>query len=82
MVEMETASQVCKLSIQMSAAFAVIGVALLYLAIAISDASLEMKVIWASALSMGIAVAFGVVWTMARDSIKAVELESRRKRTA
>lgn len=82
MVEVETASQVCRLSIQLSAAFAVIGVGLLYLAIGISSASLEMKIIWASALSMGVAVAFAVVWTMARDSIRARELELKRKRTA
>jgi len=82
MVEVETASQVCRLSIQLSAAFAVIGVGLLYLAIAISDASLEMKILWASALSMGVAVAFAVVWTMARDSIRAKELEASRKRVA
>lgn len=82
MVETETASQVCKLSIQLSAAFAVIGIGLLYLAIAISDASLDMKVIWASALSMGVAVAFAMVWAMARDSIRAKEFELRRKRAA
>lgn len=82
MVEVETASQVSRLSIQLSAAFALISAGLLYLAIAISDAPLEMKVIWASALSMGIAVAFAVVWTMARDSIRARELELKRKRAA
>jgi len=82
MVEMETAVQVSKLSIQLSAAFAVIGVGLLYLAIAISDAPLETKILWASALSMGVALAFAIVWTMARDSLRARELEIRRKKVA
>jgi hypothetical protein len=82
MVEVETASQICRVSIQLSAVFAVIGVGLLYLAIAISSASIEMKVLWASALSMGVAFAFAIVWTMARDAIRARELEIRRKRVA
>lgn len=82
MVEVETATQVCRLSIQISAAFAVIGVGLLYLAIAISSTSLEMKILWASGLSMGVAAAFAIVWTMARDSIRAREIELRRKRVA
>jgi len=79
---METAVQVSKISIQLSAAFAVIGVGLLYLAIAISDAPLETKILWASALSMGVALAFAIVWTMARDSLRARELEIRRKKVA
>ena len=82
MVEVETANQICRISIQLSAAFSVIGVGLLYLAIAISNASLEMKVLWASALSMGVAFAFAIVWTMARDAIRTREIELRRKRVA
>lgn len=82
MVEVETATHVCRISIQLSAAFAVIGVGLLYLAIAISGAPLEMKIIWASALSMAVALAFAIVWTMARDAIRTRELDLRRKRTA
>jgi len=78
---METAVQVGKLSVQLSAAFALIGVGLLYLAIVISDAPFETKVLWASALSMGVAFAFVIVWTMARDSILAKELEIREKRS-
>lgn len=82
MVEMETATQACKLSIRLSAMFAVVGVGLLYLAIAVSNAAFETKILWASALSMGVAFAFAIVWTMARDSIRAKELEIRRKRVA
>jgi hypothetical protein len=31
---------------------------------------------------MGVALAFAIVWTMARDSIRAKELETRRKKVA
>ncbi len=79
MVEAETAAQVSKLSMQMSILFGIIGVGLLYLAIGISDASNEVKIIWASGLSLTVAFMFLVIWTMARDSILSRERELRRK---
>lgn len=59
--------------------FAVIGVSLLYLAIAISDASEMVKVLWASGLSLTMAFTFLIIWTMARDSTRVHERESRRR---
>jgi hypothetical protein len=79
MVEVQTANEITRISIQLSAVFAVIGVALLYLAIAISDASETMKIIWASGLSLTVAFVFLLIWTMARDTMRAVEREQRRK---
>lgn len=79
MVEVDTAAQVSKMSIQMAAAFTVIGLGLLYLAIAISDASNEVKVLWASGLSLTVAFLFLIIWTMARDSVRTHERELRRK---
>jgi uncharacterized membrane protein len=74
-----TAVQVSKMSMIFSAAFAVMGIGLLYLAIMISDASDETKVLWASGLSLGVAFVFLMVWTMAKDSIRTYERELRRK---
>jgi uncharacterized membrane protein YhaH (DUF805 family) len=79
MVEAQTASDVSKMSIQLSSIFAVIGVALLYLAIAISNASETVKILWASGLSMIVAFTFLIIWTMARDSMRVHERESRRR---
>lgn len=79
MVEVKTASEVSRISIQLSAIFAVVGVGLLYLAIAISDASETLKIIWASGLSLTVAFVFLMIWTMARDTIRAAEREQRRK---
>ena len=81
MVEVQTASEVSRISIQLSAVFAVVGVALLYLAIAISDASETMKIIWASGLSLTVAFVFLIIWTMAKDTLRAVEREQRRRTT-
>jgi hypothetical protein len=79
MVESQTANEVSKLSIQLSTVFAIIGVSLLYLAIAISDASETVKILWASGLSLTMAFTFLIIWTMARDSIRVHERESRRR---
>jgi len=79
MVEVQTANEVSKLSIQLSAVFSVVGVALLYVAIMISDASATMKIIWASGLSLTVAFVFLLIWTMARDTMRAVEREQKRK---
>jgi uncharacterized membrane protein len=67
------------MSMIFSAAFAVMGIGLLYLAIMISDASDETKVLWASGLSLGVAFVFLMVWTMAKDSIRTYERELKRK---
>lgn len=79
MVEVQTANEVSNMSIRLSAAFAVVGVALLYLAIAISDASMTMKIIWASGLSMTVAFVFLIIWTMAKDTMRSVERDQKRK---
>lgn len=79
MVEVKTASQVSKLSIQLAAAFAVVGIGLMYLYIAATDASWPTKILWASALSLGVAFAFLVIWTIARDVIRERERETQRK---
>jgi len=68
-----------KMSIQMAGAFAVLGIALLYLYIAISDAASTTKVLWASALSLGVAFVFLIVWTFARDVVRQRERGSERK---
>jgi hypothetical protein len=79
MVEVGTVSEVSKVSIRLSAAFSVIGVALLYLYIAVTDASLPTKVLWSATLSLGVAMVFIVVWTIARDVVRNYEREARRK---
>jgi uncharacterized membrane protein YhaH (DUF805 family) len=79
MVEVQTANEVSRLSIQLSAIFSVIGVALLYVAIAISDASMTMKIIWASGLSLTVAFVFLIIWTMARDTMRAMERELKKR---
>ena len=67
MVEKETAAQVSKLSIQMTGIFAVVGVGLMYLYIAIAEVPDTTKVLWASGLSIGMAVTFLITWNLARD---------------
>jgi len=67
MVNSGTASQVAKMSIQLTGAFTIVGTALLYLYIAISDATNQTKVLWASGLTLSLAFIFLVVWTLARD---------------
>jgi peptidoglycan/LPS O-acetylase OafA/YrhL len=79
MVEVGTVSEVSKMSIRLSAAFSVIGVALLYLYIAVTDASLPTKVLWSATLSLGVAMVFIVVWTIARDVVRNHEREERRR---
>ncbi|MGQ9587721.1 MAG: hypothetical protein ACUVT7_04995 [Thermoplasmata archaeon] len=79
MVEIGTVSQVSKLSIQLAAAFAVIGIGLMYLYIAVTDASEPTKILWASALSLGVALTFLVIWTIARDVMRESEREMKRK---
>lgn len=74
-----TAVQVSKMSMIFSSAFAVLGIGLLYMAIMMSEASDEMKVLWASGLSLAVAFVFLMVWTMAKDSIRTYEREMRRK---
>ncbi len=80
MAETETASQVSRLSIWLSLGFALVGVGLLYLAIAIANASVGMKILWASGLSLAVAFTFAIVWTMARDAMRTIEEDLRRNR--
>ena len=70
MVEKETAVQVSKMSIQMAGVFAVVGVALMYLYISIAEVPDTTKVLWASGLSLGVAVTFLIIWTFSRDLTK------------
>lgn len=70
MVEKETAAQASKMSIQMAGVFAVVGVGLMYLYIAIAEVPDTTKVLWASGLSLGVAFTFLVIWTFARDLVK------------
>ena len=79
MVEVGTISEITKLSIRLSAAFSVIGIGLLYVYIAVTDASAPTKLLWSAALSLGVAIIFLVTWTIARDVIKDQEREARRK---
>ena len=80
MVEVGTVSEISKVSIRISAAFAVIGVGLLYLYIGVSDASTPVKVLWSAALSLGVAIVFLIAWTMARDALRTYEREAKRKK--
>jgi len=77
MVEKETAAQVSGMSIQMAGIFAVIGVGLMYIYIAIADVPDTTKVLWASGLSLGVAFTFLMIWVLARDSVK--QRESQKK---
>jgi uncharacterized membrane protein YhaH (DUF805 family) len=79
MVEVQTANEVSRMSIWFSAVFAVVGVGLLYLAIAISGASETVKVLWASGLSLMVAFTFLIIWTMARDAMRVHDRESKRR---
>ena len=78
MVEIGTVSEIAKISIRFSAAFAVLGIALTYLYIGLTDASNPMKVLWAAGLSLGVAVAFLIMWTMSRDIIRDRDRELKR----
>jgi hypothetical protein len=80
MVEIGTVAELSKVSVRISAAFAIIGVGLLYLYIAVSDTSTAVKVLWSAALSLGMAIIFLVAWTMARDALKTHEREALRKK--
>jgi hypothetical protein len=79
MVGMESADQISRISIQLGAAFAVAGVGLLYLAIAISSVPDVTKILWASALSLAVGALFLIIWTMAKDTVRSYERELKRK---
>ena len=79
MVQTETMGEVTKISIRLSAAAAVLGIGLLYVYIALTDASVETKVLWSSVLSLGVALVSIIIWTMARDAMVAAEIEQRQK---
>lgn len=81
MVEPGTVAEVSNLSIRFSAVFAIIGIGLLYLYIAISDVSSQVKVLWASGLSIAVAAVFLVIWTIARDVLRDRERELKRKQS-
>ncbi len=79
MVEVGTVSEISKIAVRLSAAFSVIGIGLLYLYIAVTDASLPTKVLWSATLSLGVAMIFVITWTIARDVIRNYERELRRR---
>ena len=81
MVETRTISEITSISIRLSAVFAVIGIGLMYMYIAVTDASMPTKVLWSSALSIGVAFTFLVVWSIARDSLRQREREVKRIRS-
>jgi energy-coupling factor transporter transmembrane protein EcfT len=81
MVEPGTISEINKISIRLSAAFAIIGIGLMYLYIVVTDASMPTKVLWSSALSLAVAFTFLVVWSIARDSLRQREREVNRVRS-
>jgi preprotein translocase subunit SecG len=78
MVEIGTVSGISKLSIWLSGAFAVISIGLMYMYIAIADASTPQKVLWAAGLSVAVAVIFLISWTLARDVVRQKEREMKR----
>ncbi|HEX7393076.1 MAG TPA: hypothetical protein VF374_09060 [Thermoplasmata archaeon] len=82
MADAETASQVSRFSIYLSLAFALVGVGLLYVAIGMVDAPMETKVLWASGLSLMVAFGFVIVWSMAREAVRTIEEDLRRKGSA
>jgi hypothetical protein len=81
MVEAETAYQISSMSIRLSGLFAVVGIALMYIYIGVTDASAPVKVLWASALSLAVAITFLVIWTLAKDALREKERESKKKQS-
>ncbi len=79
MVEVGTVSEISKMAVKLSAAFSVIGIGLLYLYIAVTDASMPTKVLWSATLSLGVAMIFVITWTIARDVIRNYERELKRR---
>ncbi len=77
MVEAGTAAQLSRMSIQLTEVFTIAGVGLLYLTILISAAPNDIKLLWASALSLALAVIFLIVWTLARDFVKQREAQKK-----
>lgn len=78
MVEVGTVAGISKLSIWLSGAFAVISIGLLYLYIALTDASMSQKVLWAAGLSIAVAFVFLISWSVARDILREKERELKR----
>jgi len=79
MADTGTAARLSKVAIQLSAMFAVVGIGLLYLYIMISSAPDTVKVLWASGLSIAVALTFLVIWTIARDVLKENDRLTRRR---
>ena len=79
MVEVGTVSEISTMAVRLSAAFSVIGVGLLYLYIVVTDASTATKVLWSATLSLGVAMIFVVIWTIARDVVRNYERDLKRR---
>lgn len=79
MVQKETICEVTNISIRLSAAAAVLGIGLLYVYIAVSDASVQTKVLWSAVLSLGVALVSIIIWSMARDATIAAEIQQKQQ---
>lgn len=79
MVEVRTVAEISRMSIWFCGIFAVIGITLTYIYIAISDVSGPVKVLQCAGLSMGVAIAFLIIWVFARDFAVQRERELKRK---
>ena len=79
MVEVGTVSEISTMAVRLSAAFSVIGVGLLYLYIAVTDVSMPTKVLWSATLSLGVAMIFVAIWTIARDVVRNYERDLKRR---
>ena len=75
MVESGTVAEVSRMSIMFAAVFTVVGIGLLYLYIAIADVSSGTKILWASGLSLGVAVTSLIIWTLSKDFGKSREAQ-------
>ncbi len=79
MADTSNAAHLSKVAIQLSAAFAVVGIGLLYVYIMISSAPDTVKVLWASGLSIAVALTFLVIWTIGKDAMKENDRLARRR---
>lgn len=78
MVEVGTVAGISKMSIWLSGIFAIVSIGLLYLYIAMTDASAPQKVLWAAGLSIAVAFVFLISWSVARDILREKERELKR----
>lgn len=68
-----------RLSARLVQLFTAIGIGLLYLYIALSDATAASKVFWLSLLSIGVALLFLIVYWATRDVLRTEQREQLRR---